>query len=714
MKTQCRRILVIIAAFIAVILVHTHSDAGTSKGTVTTDGLNVRTGAGTNYDILKLDGNYVKLTKGTAVTIKEELAGGWYHITCTYNSKPVEGYVASMYVTIEVDKSILASYTGISGKLITKQRVHSKGTAKSAYIKHNGKALYLKKGTKVTITGVKKVSGVFWYQISFTYKKTEYSGYISSAHIKLTGKKVVSYIYKKTSVYSKTSLSGLLKIKKQPVRLKQNKKIVVTGEKTAGKKKWFKITFSYKGKSRKGWVPASNVMFKSGKAPATPAPTITPVPTARPAVILSDAEFEASMASQGFPERYKAGLRQLHSQYPYWQFAAVKTGLDWNTSVEKESALGKSLVPNTRTAAWKSTEPGAYNWTNDSYVVFDGLQWVAASKEAVAYYMDPRNFLVDKYVFMFEALAYEPAYQNVTGVATIFNNTMLGSNPFAYTDDSGVTVTKTYNDAVMEAAAATGVSPYHLASRIRQEVVTGTSTLSNSVTGTVAGYEGIYNFYNIGASDSSSGDAVLNGLKFASSGTTYMRPWNNRYRSIVGGAQYIANNYIARGQNTLYLERFNVTDNNTYEHQYMTNVAAAYSEANKVYTAYKEWMATVPILFYIPIYDNMPEKACEAPTGNLNPNNYLNSLTVTGAVTGTQYLFTPEFAVADGGSVTYTVTVPAAEGSVVISAGTVNQNATVLGTGERKLALPTETVTLQVTAQNGTVRTYTIIINVGL
>lgn len=711
MRSGYRRIIVLVLALLVYIISSKTVGAAAKKGIVSTDGLNVRVGAGTTYDILKQDGNYVKLSRGTSVTIKDEAAGGWYHITAKYNSKTVEGYVAAMYVNIVVDKSILAEYTNIGGKLISKKPIHTKGSAKSAYVKYDGKKINLKAGTKVTITGVKKVSGKFWYIVRFTYKKKEYTGYIDSAYVKLTEKKVASYIYKKSAVYNKTSLSSVMKIKKKSVKLKENKKVTVISEKTAGKTKWLRITFSYGGKSRKAWIPAANVMFKSGKTPVvTPVPT--PKPTERPAVILSDAEFEASMTSQGFPESYKPGLRQLHSQYPYWQFTAIKTGLDWTKSVESESVVGKSLVPNTRTAAWKSTEPGAYNWTTDSYVVFDGLQWVAASKEAVAYYMDPRNFLVDKYVFMFEALAYEPAYQTDTGVSTIFNNTLFGTGSFSYTDDTGTVITKTYKDAVMEAAAATGASPYHLASRIRQEVVTGPATVSNSVSGSVAGYEGIYNFYNIGASDSSGGGAVVNGLKFASSGNTYLRPWNNQYRAIVGGAQYIANNYIARGQNTLYLERFNVTDNNTYEHQYMTNVAAAYSEANKVYTAYKDWMATVPILFYIPVYDNMPEKVCEAPTGNQNPNNYLNSLTVTGAATGTQYTFAPAFAPADGGSVTYTVTVPAAEGSVVISTGTVSKYATVAGTGELALGVSSQTVTINVTAQNGNTRTYTLIVNV--
>ena len=143
----------------------------------------------------------------------------------------------------------------------------------------------------------------------------------------------------------------------------------------------------------------------------------------------------------------------------------------------------------------------------------------------------------------------------------------------------------------------------------------------------------------------------------------------------------------------------------------MTNVGAAYSEANKVYTAYKDWMATVPIMFYIPVYDNMPQAACGEPKGNLNRNNYLSSLTVTGLITGTPYVFTPEFAVSHGGAQVYTVNVPWAETSVRIDAAPVNKNAVISGTGDIQLQGAQTTVNIQVTAQNGTTRNYTIIIN---
>ena len=78
---------------------------------------------------------------------------------------------------------------------------------------------------------------------------------------------------------------------------------------------------------------------------------------------------------------------------------------------------------------------------------------------------------------------------------------------------------------------------------------------------------------------------------------------------------YIGTGYISKGQNTVYLEKFNVTANDRYEHQYMTNVDAAASEAAKIKKGYAEsgLLETTPLVFSIPVYKNMPAEPCAAP-----------------------------------------------------------------------------------------------------
>ena len=72
---------------------------------------------------------------------------------------------------------------------------------------------------------------------------------------------------------------------------------------------------------------------------------------------------------------------------------AYHTGLDWNTVIKEESVPGKNTIPNSRSVEWLSFDKGAYDWKTDKFVVYDGTYWVTASKAAIEYYMDPRNFL---------------------------------------------------------------------------------------------------------------------------------------------------------------------------------------------------------------------------------------------------------------------------------------------------------------------------------
>ena len=61
------------------------------KWIVDTDSLNVRTGAGTSFSLLNDGGADVKLQRGSAVTVLEEVTGGWCRVSFTYNGAKKEG-----------------------------------------------------------------------------------------------------------------------------------------------------------------------------------------------------------------------------------------------------------------------------------------------------------------------------------------------------------------------------------------------------------------------------------------------------------------------------------------------------------------------------------------------------------------------------------------------------------------------------------------------
>ena len=322
---------------------------------------------------------------------------------------------------------------------------------------------------------------------------------------------------------------------------------------------------------------------------------------------------------ENFPDSYKPYLLELKKKYPNWHFVALYTNLDWKYVIDNENIFGKNLVPKSYSDRWKNTKPGQHNVEVDS-------GWVDSSRRAVEYAMDPRNFLNNVRIFQFEGLSYDEKTNNKEGIEKILYGTEFYDKIVQYVTSSGNTVTMNskYSDLILKAGKTSAVSSYHLASRIKQEV--GPFLSHASISGTVSGYKGLYNFYNIGATSSSEPmGAIKNGLQYAKDGkgaseqtkTKYLIPWNNKEKAITGGGIFIGSSYINIGQDTIYLQKFHVTSNNGGElfwHQYMTNVLAPYSESKLIYNGYANMnMLNNSMTFIIPVYNNMPETPVENP-----------------------------------------------------------------------------------------------------
>ncbi len=350
----------------------------------------------------------------------------------------------------------------------------------------------------------------------------------------------------------------------------------------------------------------------------------------------ADNAFETSI--KDFPESYKVYLRNLHAKYPNWVFKPYKTNIDFATAVENEATSKKSLVENSYNDALKSRATGDYNASTGKFIPHDGNSWVSASKNAVAYFMDPRNFLNNSHITMFEQLSFDASVHTQTGVEAVLNGSFMYNTNMAYITASHVyTKSNTkYSAQFMEAGKNSGVSPYYLASKSLLEVGKGNNAKypgmgsGNSVNGEHAKYPGIYNFYNIGANDGT--NAVANGLLWASGGktkaTSYGRPWNTPVKSINGGAAYIAENYIKRGQDTTYFQRFNVQSKaaKLYDHQYMTNIYGCASEAITTMNAYKAMgIEGTSKTFLIPVYNNMPSEDTAIRIGGTNKTGKIHA-----------------------------------------------------------------------------------------
>ena len=407
----------------------------------------------------------------------------------------------------------------------------------------------------------------------------------------------------------------------------------------------------------------------------------------------TDMEFEAYLEEQGFPESYRTRLRRLHEQYPNWIFVAQHTGLDWNTVIVEESVLGRNLVYYTVADSWKSYEEGAYNPVTKSWTGYDGESWVCASTDVIAYFMDPRNFLDSTSIFQFEELSYNPDAHAIEGVESIIEGSFMEDHVFTAYDGN----TYTFAEAIMEAAEYSGVSPFYIASRVLMEQGSSGSPLSS---GTYAGYEGIYNFFNIGAYTANGYGPITNGFRYAASSGSYLRPWDDQLKALQGGALFLAEDYIQYGQDTMYLHKFDVVDGGDgyYSHQYMTSVQAPSAEAVAFKAAYTEEMLNAALVFKIPVYENMPEQAVSRPTNAENGNDLLDGISVDGRSAEGFYAFTTEYILQIDPSVT----------TVNVQAWTNDASATVSGTGTVTVPENGGTISLTVTASNGDTRTYTI------
>lgn len=297
----------------------------------------------------------------------------------------------------------------------------------------------------------------------------------------------------------------------------------------------------------------------------------------------------------GFPDSYLAALNTLKKQYPEWEFKAYKTGLKFDDVVTKQSIVGKSYIqvsdPNGKDSIYLSLDGLSYNVDTKTFNQMEAGGWYAANKATVAYYLDVRNFLNARDIYMFEKSTYNKENQTLDTVKKIFANTDL----------------LTYAEEFIKAADNSGnnISPTMLATRSKQEVVVSGGKLSSAANGS----KGYYNFFNLG-SLSSCINPVLCGNDFASG-----KGWTTPSAAISGGASYIYDNYVAKEQETLYFQKYNVTKTNTNSHQYMTNIMAPKSEANYLYKGYSEAETiSKKTYFIIPVYEDMPEDISTLPT----------------------------------------------------------------------------------------------------
>ena len=284
---------------------------------------------------------------------------------------------------------------------------------------------------------------------------------------------------------------------------------------------------------------------------------------------------------------YKALLQDTQQKHPNWTIKIVYTGLDWNEVLDNEEGYDSNGSPYSltqETGDWRSkTDLNPY----------EGDSWYKASREAIAYMMDPRNSLDQYYIFQFQNLSSTSGVYS--DIEKMIEGTYLANN---YNKSDII-------NAFLDASKNYNVSAYHLVSRMIQEQTNGWCANGYQYQGRT-----VYNFANIGATGSTTADIIRNGAEYA-----YNNHWFTPEMCIQGSAAFLYNNYFKNGQNTQYFQKYNVVTSNPYTNQYMQNIRAANDEGYRVAKAYESnGQLDLHFEFSIPVYENMPSTACPRPT----------------------------------------------------------------------------------------------------
>ncbi len=299
----------------------------------------------------------------------------------------------------------------------------------------------------------------------------------------------------------------------------------------------------------------------------------------------------------------KSMIQDLQKKYPNWSFKVLYTGLKWSEVISKEhNSHGNNLVQANSIyydREWICEECGSKT--------YDTGRWHCASKVTVEYMMDPRNSINEDDIFQFLQLSYVDC--NYTDLQSMVAN-------YGYLNK------KDLLQKIISIGKEKNVNPYFIVAKIIQEQGNGTGILATgkSYKGTDGvTYEGYYNYLNINASGNGSANVITNGLKYAKN-----KGWDTPEKSIEGGLDTIANNYIKYGQDTMYFQKFNVssTKYSYYTHQYMQNVMGAQSEGTILRRSLeKNNLKNAKYTFIIPLYEGTPRNACRKPISTYNSGN---------------------------------------------------------------------------------------------
>lgn len=289
----------------------------------------------------------------------------------------------------------------------------------------------------------------------------------------------------------------------------------------------------------------------------------------------------------GFKER----LDTIKANHPNWNFIIMETGLDFEQVIKAQYTghldTPKNLIQG-KSGEWICSICGDR--------VYDTGSWKCASEQAIRYYMDTRNWLVDSpYLFQFLQTDYLETTDDIV------YNSLNGT--FLYSRETASTINKVCKEK--------NANPYYVIARLLQEQGNAGGATSKMVDtdGTV-----YYNLFNIGATGNTSQEVYNNALARAKK-----EGWTSIEKCLSDGITFLFSAYINNKQNSIYLNKFDVESyGGLYIRQYMQNIEAPKSEGTSMYNKMKSaGLLDENLTFIIPVYENMTSTTSTSPDATL-------------------------------------------------------------------------------------------------
>ena len=288
---------------------------------------------------------------------------------------------------------------------------------------------------------------------------------------------------------------------------------------------------------------------------------------------------------------FKEKLDTLKANHPNWKFIIMETRLDFEQVIKAQYTghldTPKNLIQG-KTGEWICSICGNR--------VYDTGNWKCASEQAIRYYMDTRNWLVDSpYLFQFLATDYlqttdDRVYQSLNGT-------------FLYSRENASIINRVCKEK--------NANPYYVIARLLQEQGNAGGATSKMVDtdGTI-----YYNLFNIGASGNTQQEVYNNALARAKK-----EGWTSIEKCLSDGITFLFSAYINNKQNSIYLNKFDVESyGGLYIRQYMQNIEAPKSEGTSMYNKMKNaGLLDENLTFIIPVYENMSSLSSTTPDSSI-------------------------------------------------------------------------------------------------